>query len=140
MWILLDTYCVSILAITSSPRHGQTWISQNKDRKQNQIRTQEAGTHDTRQRIDITPPSQMARPTPNSSTGEGGGRSGGPSGMTWTGFTGRGPPEQNTERRPWRCRELRRPWQVVFVAMASSLGPATPAGTILPPKKFPWGI
>ncbi len=38
-------------------------------------------------------------------------------------ITGRGPPERNRWRRPWRswelwrpwrCRELRRPWQVVF--------------------------
>ncbi len=37
---------------------------------------------------------------------------------------------------PWRSRELTRPWQVVFLAVASSLGPATPTGTLLPPKNF----
>ncbi len=26
-----------------------------------------------------------------------------------------------------------------FMAVASSLGQATPAGTLLPPPKFPWG-
>ncbi len=58
--------------------------------------------------------------------------------------TGRGPPEQNRWRRPWRswelwrpwrCRELRRPWQVIFGALASAR-PAQPE-PFLPPPPFP---
>ncbi len=79
-----------------------------------------------------TPP--PGRRVPRLTVPPGGGHSGCPSG-----FTGWGPPEQNTERRPWRCRELRRPWQVVFMVVASSLGPATPAGTLLPPQKMSMG-
>ncbi len=61
--------------------------------------------------------------------------------------TGRGPPERNRWRRPWRswelrrpwqCRELRRPWRVVFHGRGllpwpghSSRKPSTP------PPNFP---
>ncbi len=71
--------------------------------------------------------------------------------------TGRGPPERNRQRRPWRswelwrpwrCRKLRRPWQVQGAqeAMADGpsgcglgpLGPATPPRVLLPPpQNFP---
>ncbi len=37
--------------------------------------------------------------------------------------TGRGPPERNRQRRPWRSWELWRPWQVVI---HSSRNPSTP--------------
>ncbi len=40
---------------------------------------------------------------------------------------------EQTGQRPWRSWELRRPWQVVLVAVASSLSLATPAVTLLPP-------
>ncbi len=45
---------------------------------------------------------------------------------------------EQTDRRPWRCRELRRPWQMVFGGLGlGPLGPAPPAGTLLPPPNFP---
>ncbi len=63
----------------------------------NQIWTHEAGTHDTQQNPDIT---------------RGGGRSGGPSGQTWTG-TQDGDLQRGTDRqrRPWRSWKLRRLWR-----------------------------
>ncbi len=53
--------------------------------------------------------------------------------------TGRGPPERNRQRRPWRswelwrpwrCRELWRPWQVVF-------DPPHSRNPFYPPQNFP---
>ncbi len=38
---------------------------------------------------------------------------------------------EQTTRRPWRCRELRRPWQVVLMAVAS-----VPSARPLQPEPF----
>ncbi len=74
-------------------------------------------------------------------SGRGGGRSGGPSGQTRTG-TQDGDLQSGTDRQgPWRCRELRWPWQMVFGGLGlSPLGPAPTAGTpFTPPKKISLG-
>ncbi len=45
---------------------------------------------------------------------------------------------EQTDRRPWRSWELRRPWQLVFVALAL-VHSATTAGALLPPHKKSMG-
>ncbi len=88
-------------------------------------------THTTGDLHNYPPPGSRV-PRRNSSTGEGGWALWRPlrTDIRQEHRTGTSRAEQ-TERRPRRSREPWRPWQVVFVA--SSLGPATPARTLLPP-------
>ncbi len=75
-------------------------------------------THD--RGLTLLPPPERLVPSLNSSIGEGGGRSGGPSGQIRT-RTQDGDLQSGTDRqgpwrswelwKPWRCRELRRPWR-----------------------------
>ncbi len=85
---------------------------------------QEAGTHDTHDRgLTKLPPSGRRNPRHS--------RVGGHSGE-FSRAEETGQPRQNGE--------LRRPWQVVLVAVASSLGPATTAGALLPPPQKIHGV
>ncbi len=63
----------------------------------NQIWTQEAGTDDTQQNPDITPPPGRRVPRRNSSTGEGGWALWRPLRTNTDRNTGRGPPERNRQ-------------------------------------------
>ncbi len=131
-------------------------MKQGQETNKYEHKRQENRWH-TQQNPDITPPSGRRVPRRNSSTGEGGGRFGGPSGQTRTG-TQDGDLQSGTDRQgPWRCRELRwpwqgwelwrpwrswelwRPWQMVFGALASvpSARPLQPELILPPPPNFP---
>ncbi len=69
----------------NTPGHELTNNHIRRGQETNQIRTQEAGTHDTHDRgLTWLPPPKRLVPSINSSIGRGGGRSGSPSGQTRT--------------------------------------------------------
>ncbi len=136
-----------------------TW---NKDRKQTKYghKRQEQMTHTTEPWHNSPLPEGVSHAV-TVPPGRGGGRA------LWRPLrtntdrnTGRGPPERNRQRRPWRswelwrpwrswelwrpwrCRELWRPWRMVFGGLGlGPLGPARPLQPepLLPPQKISLG-